>query len=313
MANDYAIADQNRTPALTAHSGTAGTAEVRRIVGTTDGALLVYNVGPAGSVTLGDITGGTINRIEGGSIAVTAGTFDATIVLDTGTITTGSLANIGQVHNAGTIAALPNIPGGTIGLVTRVGNVGTLEVGTISTLPNIPGGTIGVISSVANLAAGTVTRLEGGTLGVVSSVANLAAGTVTRLEQGSVNVTAGTFRNDGRPTRNVLSYGTQFGGTAAGYATLIGSAAVGVGTSLYMNEISISNTRSASLDTMIGLGTALQGTSVFLRDQLGTSIGIGREKSYTLAPNNGMTNQDLVVWIGGAGTIDVNVSYFIST
>jgi hypothetical protein len=130
--------------------------------------------------------GGTINTQV---IDVRQGT--VTLSNPTGTTTQFNNGTV-DLLKAGTITKLE---GGTLGLVTRVGNVGTLEVGTISTLPNIPGGTLGVVSSIANLAAGTVTRLEGGTLGRVSTVGTLEVGTISSLPNlpgGSIVVTAGT-------------------------------------------------------------------------------------------------------------------------
>lgn len=87
---------------------------------------------------------------------------------------------------AGTISSLPNLPGGTLGLVTRVGNLGTLEAGTVT-----------VVSSITNLAGGTVTRLVDGTIRIpagtitsVTDVANLSKGTITSVESGSIAVTS---------------------------------------------------------------------------------------------------------------------------
>lgn len=271
MTSQVASGDNANGYGLLVHTGTAGTAETMKAVGT-DGALYVYDLAPAGSLTVGSLSvtsiesvgtlnSGTITRLEGGTIGLISSVATVPGI--------GSISNVAIIHNAGTIAGLPNVPGGTLGVVSSL-TTGSIVVtaGTVSVLPNLP--------------------------------------------QGSINVTAGTFRDDGRPARNVLTYGTQFGGTAAGYATLVGSAAVGAGTSTWLNSISVSNSRSASLDVSVGFGTALAGTSVFVRDQVGTSIGIGRQVTYPKAVNAGMTNQDLTVYIGAAGTIDVSVSYFIS-
>ena len=122
---------------------------------------------------------GTITRVEGGSIVMTAGTVAAHAV-------TAATVTAGTLNLLDTVTTVSNLTNGSV----------RMTVGTLTVMPNIPGGTVGLVSSVtevANLAKGTITRLEGGTLGVVSSVANLAAGTVTRLEQGSINVTAGTI------------------------------------------------------------------------------------------------------------------------
>lgn len=127
-----------------------------------------------------------------------------------------------QVVNIGTISG--NLPGGTITLSNPTGttvqfNNGTvdlLKAGTITTLPNIPGGTLGVVTSVtevANLAKGTITRLEGGTLGVVSSVtdiANVTKGTITRVEGGTITLSnpTGTTVQFNNGTVDLLKAGT---------------------------------------------------------------------------------------------------------
>lgn len=65
-----AIQDRNQFPALTAHSGTTGTAEVVRVVATSTGALAVDIVSGdtinVGTLTLGTIA--TVNNIEGGTV-----------------------------------------------------------------------------------------------------------------------------------------------------------------------------------------------------------------------------------------------------
>jgi len=451
----------------------------------------------AGTIdTVGTVTGvGVVSNLTSGSMRMTVGTLTVmpnvpggtlglvtTVTnLSNGTIqnsgtTTGvgvvSMLTAGTVSmlNAGTLTTIPNIPGGTIGLVTRVGNIGTLEVGTISAMPNITiaGGTInaGTVTTAVQLGtlnvgtintgtinagtvdllkAGTVTRLEGGsvivTLGTVGGAAanaaaasgnpmpvggtdsggtirtalidanghqqiDLQTGTVTMQSAGTISmINAGTITNSGTTTgvgvvsmlsagtisminagtltssgtttgvgvvsnltngsvritvgtitvlpnipggsiavtagtmimtngtvgagtvavsaatisagtisarnaENVLTYGTQFAATAEAYATLVGSAAVGAGTSIYLQTYDIINPAGTVL-ARLGFGTALQGTSVYFRGVLGTQTVGGIAKTYDKPVNAGMTNQDLTVYLGAAGTIDVNVSYFI--
>lgn len=151
--------------------------------------------------------------------------------------------------------------------------------------------------------------------GTIGEITNLAGGTVTRVNQGSITVTtgtinAGTVRHDGRPARNILTYGTTFSGTAAAYGTLVGSTVVGAGTSTWVENISIVNSGTTVITAMVGFGTALNGTSSLVKGRFGTTGGI--EKPFIDAVNAGMTNQDLVCYIDGAGTIDVNIAYFIS-
>jgi hypothetical protein len=90
--------------------GTLGTADIRGTAETlpmsvdpATGAQYVYNLGPAGSVSLGDITGGTIDRI---------GSIDT---IGTVTVASGSYQNIvtGTQQTLGTVGTILGI-GGTV-------------------------------------------------------------------------------------------------------------------------------------------------------------------------------------------------------
>lgn len=138
-------------------------------VGTVNYQVIKLDVGSSGASSPFTGTIAAVSSLAAGSVAVTAGTVTA----------------------------------GTVNLVTRTGNVGTLEAGTITTLPNIPGGTItnlisGTINSATavlnsgtiNVATAVITTLPntpGGTLGLVSTVT-----TVSNVTNGSIVVTAGT-------------------------------------------------------------------------------------------------------------------------
>jgi len=302
------------------------------------GTVGVLNAGSVvvteGTVTtnMGDLTGGTIDEISN----IAGGTISA--ILGTVAVSGASAGTIVQVET-GTIASIGNIAGGTIGIitagtitpsttvrtisagtVTELTNLANLAKGTITVIPNIPGGTIGVVSSVANLAAGTVTsvgNLVGGTVGVVSSVGNLVTGTVaavtsvSNLAAGTIsavnNIVGGTIRNDSRPTQNILTYGTTFGGGAAAYGTLI--APPGVGTSIWINDVSIVNT-AGTITCAVTWGSAVVGTAVVAKGSFGATGGI--QKSFPKAVNGGATNTALMAYVGAAGTADFVVSYFVS-
>lgn len=182
----------------------------------------------------------------------------------------------------------------------------------------------GTQTAVAVDTVGTVNyqaiKLDMGTAGVsnpfsgtIPTVTNLAGGSIV-VTNGTIShgtIDSGTIKLDGRTSRNILSYGTTFGGTAAGYGTLIGSAAIGAGTSAWICDLSIINSKGIGTTTaLVGFGTVLNGTSVLAKGDFGPQGGI--EKAYTFPVNAGMTNQDLVCYIGAAGTMDFNVSYFIS-
>lgn len=278
-------------------SSNAGIITQSNIFGTSTaggGAFVQVKVSPSGAMQVGgavDITSGTQQTL--GTVGVVSNLTNGSIVVTNGTIAPHAIT-------AATITAgtLTNLVSGTINSATVVLNSGTINVAT-ATVGTIPG--VGVITS---LSGGTITKLEGGTLGILSQGSiNVTAGTITH---GTID--AGTVKLDGRAARNIVSYGTTFGGTAAGYATLAGSA--GAGTSIWVNDLSIINSKGGTITALIGFGTALNGTSVLAKGDFGAQGGI--QKSFPLAVNAGMTNQDLVAYIGAAGTIDVCVSYFIS-
>lgn len=213
---------------------------------------------------------------------------------------------------------------GTLTHNERAANFGNSAVqivnGSVSHVGMLDAGTI---TSVANVAAGTITRVEQGSINVtagtvtagsiVVTVGTIAAGTVA-VSAGTIThgtIDAGTVKDDGRAARNILTYGTTFAGTAAAYGTLVGSASVGAGTYTWVDSISITNP-TGNITTLVGFGTALSGTSVLWKGTLGTTSSAGVVKIFPHAVNAGMTNQDLVCYVSGAGTIDVNVTYFIS-
>lgn len=301
---------------------------------------------PQGSIQVtagtGIVTGGTIQNLVSGTIN------SATVVLNSGTINVSTavittLPNLPQgsinvtagtvggfAGSAAAVSGNPLYVGGqggngtlypfltdTTGKQLMVMTVGTVAAGTVAVSAGTMIQTIGTVNTgtinVATVTAGTITNLVSGTINSATAVLNsgtinvaTAVVTVGTITHGTID--AGTVKNDGRPARNVPTYGTTFGGTAAGYATLVGSA--GAGTSIWVNDLSIVNSQGGTITCLVGFGTALNGTSVLAKGNFGPREGI--EKAYPLSVNAGMTNQDLVAYISAAGTIDVNVSYFIS-
>ncbi len=147
MADQNARQDQNQFPAHIIHSGTAGTAETIRRTGEARGAAHTH------------ITGGTVTSS----------------VDSIGTI--GTLG-IGSIHVTG---FTPDIPGGTTDLVTRVGNLGTIESGTIATLPDPLGSvtmTAGTVSALPDPIGSVVVTVGTVTTGSLSDLAMIHAGTV---------------------------------------------------------------------------------------------------------------------------------------
>lgn len=267
---------------------TAGT------VGTVGNIGYIHEIGTMPAISVGDITGGTIDQITNGSIHVTAGTMT---LASPGTITSGSIAvTAGTVVLAspGTITSGTITPsGGTVGTVPGVGVVskvtsGTIQnSGTVTGVGTVPG--VGVLTTVTNLTNGSV---------------KVTAGTVN---SGTIN--AGTIRNDGRPARDLLSFATTQVFSASAFATVVGSAAVGAGTSIWVNDVSIVN-HNGTVQAGLMFGSAINGTPVLAKGMFGAQGGI--QKSFPMPVNCGMTNFDLNCWSDAAGTVTFNVSYFIS-
>lgn len=247
--------------------------------------------------TISDISklsAGTITRLEGGTISTN--------------MLSGSV-----VVTTGTIAVIPNIPGGTVGLVTRISTIGTLEVGTISTLPNIPGGTLGVVTSITGVASGTIN--SSGTVtgvGVVTSVtevANLAKGTITKVEGGTIGLITRVGNVGTLEVGTITTMPNIPGGTvgvvsmlSAGTVTRVegGSIAITAGT------VAISaGTLQTHYAEDAGHTTADKGELVFaVRNDGGTSL-VGSDLDYTALSTDANGNLRILGTIPmiNAGTI----------
>lgn len=115
MASQNALHDDNKWPALTAHTGTAGTAEVIRVVATSEGAIKVDLVS-GDTINIGTLNLGTIDLLKAGTVdMLKAGTIDK---LSAGTL---------DMLKAGTI---DKVAGGTIDMV----KAGTINDGTITNI-----------------------------------------------------------------------------------------------------------------------------------------------------------------------------------
>lgn len=300
-------------------------------IGGTQFGIVKVDMGAAGLSTpftgtipeITNIAGGTINRIQGGSIAITAGT----IVSNGGTIaevTNGSIRMTAGTVNTGTINSA-TINAATINTGTI--NAATITGGTLNALANgtITSGSITVTAGTVVNNGGTVAEITNGTLRItagtitsVTSVASLLAGSINviaaTINTGTINaatINAGTMKDDGRTGRDILSFGTVFGGTGttAAYATIV--SAPGASNYVWVNSISLKNPYG-TVEAAIGFGTAVDGGSVLEKGVYGTQTGIGITTNYPKAVNGGITNQPLVLYKSGLGTIYANVTYFTS-
>src|SRR3990167_5780980 len=104
---------------ITGVSGTAGTSDT---TGTAEDVALGANP-DTGALYVQDLSGASGTT----TVQMVSGT------LNVGTVTVGSISNVGVIHNAGTIAALPtlNLTTGTI-TTGSLSNVAMLHAGTVN-------------------------------------------------------------------------------------------------------------------------------------------------------------------------------------
>ncbi len=314
MAKQEAITDNNNVPALTIHSGTADTADTIRLTGQTSGAVNAHMTG--GTVTTLGSGGTDVNIVSG--TQQTLGTVGVVNNLVTGTLAavtsvtnlvSGTLLNSGTTTGVGVVSDVTTGSLGNIAFIHEIGTMPAISVGEST------GGTLDLITSVANLAGGTVNMLHAGTIDTIGALPNV---TLNDIQGGTIdlitalttvtsvtNLAAGTVQLDGVPTDNILLFGTIGTAGAAAPGTLV--TAGGVGTSHYMNELSMI-VESGTVDAMIAYGTAIVGAAVLARGKFIPSAGI--QKSFPKSPGGANANEALTWALQGAGTVSFNISYF---
>src|SRR3990167_1154077 len=243
MSQYSAHFDENQTPTIMGVEGTLGTAD-------TGGTAkpLPFAVNPAtGAMYVQDLAGasGTTN------VLVVGGTLNA------GTVVVGSISNIGQIHNAGTLAAGDN-------------NVGNVD---IVTIPQVSIGTLPTL----NLTTGTITT------GSLSNLAMLHAGTLTTLPQISVGTLPTLNLTTGTITTGSLTNIAQVhnAGTLAAGANNIGDIDVATGTVTLVSTVTtLSNLTNGSVRMTVGTLTTGSLSNVAMLNagtitSVGSVLGIG--------------------------------------
>lgn len=252
-------------------------------VGTAVGLGTVTNVGSItnigtikgiDSVTIGDITGGTIDLITklGGGTVSSLGKGTITSVTDVAQLTKGTITGLskgtisaGTVQvSAGTVASVGTVPG--IGTISAVGVIH--NAGSIAGLPDLPGGTVDE---------------------------------VTLLKAGTVQI------NPKSPTQIVTASALGTAGAAA-FGTL--STASGAGTYHYATGFQIV-VSSGTVDAYLGFGTAITGADVLARGQFTPGGGIARDPDPAIRSSG--TNSEICYKLGGAGTVMFAVNYWEGT
>lgn len=275
--------DANQNPSITGVVGTLGTADTAGTakplpigVDPTTGAAYVYNLGPAGSVSLGNTPGGTINEIGtvlgvGGVVQVsgtvaTGGAGTQPVRIIDGTVTSlgtavgmGTVTNVGSVTNIGTLKEAGLVTGVTTGSLANIAFIHSIGTMPAISIGESTGGTLDVLTSVtevANLAKGTVTKVEGGTI-TIGSIANGAR----ILVSGDIAGTAVLVAPGGGAVFDVIN--------TAGTQQTLGT--VGVVNNLVKGTVT--RLEGGTVQTNIETGTVTALTNGTVRISVGTIVG----------------------------------------
>ena len=267
MANQNAEQDDNHISSLLVATGTQSVgADTLKVTGETIGTFQGAHVVILGTPVVSS-SGGTIDLVTRlGNIGT----------IESGTVTVGSIGNIGQIHNAGTIAVLPDLPGGTVDLLSSI------AAGTFNTL-----GTVGTV-----VGAGTVTNVGSITnIGVIHNAGTIQSARIDHRPVGSAVISTHTLGTGG--------------GTVVG--TLV--APTGAGTSLYLAGLSVV-VHSGTVDCGIANNVAgTTGAGVYARGAFVPSAGIMREFN---PPINVGTNGTIAYFLITAGTASFTANYWVT-
>ncbi len=270
-----------------------------------DNVTITEGTSTTGTIAADDVSGVKYQVVKldtgtDGQTSAFTGTIDEVSVIADGTVVVGTVPGIGVLAD-GTI--------GEIGTVTGVGVVaaGTLgEVGTVTGMGVLALGTVKMTEGSAVVKSGTITTILAGTQELLGTVGNLAKGTITSV----ANVAGGTVQiNPVSGGSSPITYGTQLTGAGQTWATV--SSVSGAGTFHYVQGCSIV-AKSGTVDCFLGFGSALSGTNVIAKGNFSEGGGgIARTFPSPLAGSG--TNTELIVEIGGAGTVDFTVDFWRGT
>lgn len=207
----------------------------------------------------------TPGTITSGSIAVTAGTVQATLA-SPGTITSGSIT-----VTAGTV--------GTVGAVGQVHNAGTIQGGTVGVVSNITNGSIVVTAGTVQATLASPGTITSGTVainaGTVGGKAASGAASVANPVQIAGTDSGGTIYSPLITTAgaigSIVNIGTiKEAGTVTGVGTVPGVGVVTTVTNLSNGTIQNSGT-TTGVGVVTSVGQVVTGTIA----NSGTSTGVG--------------------------------------
>lgn len=256
----------------------------------------------------GDTTGINVKSVLGGTITVWNGTTNvlfvadnATAVAPTSTVDKLAVVNRNYVmfNSNGSWERQRQIENATNSTGVGISAAGILAQFDDSSPTSITENQFGNLRISANRNLYNTIRDAAG---------NERGANVTAANELLVAANTGTVQLNPKPSRSIITYGTTIGGGAAAGVTLVGAA--GSGTAIFLNEISVTNQGTGNLTYYVGYGTASTlGTSNVLSGILAGNGGI--QKSYPKAVGGHITNLALLGSIAAAGTVSVNLSYWV--
>lgn len=271
MADVQPKQDNNQNTSLFGISGTLGptygTAETRPFTLDDTGALRTSGASAGTTVNIATGTQQTLGTV--GTVLGVGGTTEVKVINDSlgqvlGKVYIVDPTNTNRANVTAGSQLVTVVEQGTLGLVTRIGNIGTIESGTVTTTLALNTGTITTIAAGTQNTLGTVGTVAG--VGIVTRIGNIGtieSGTVTT----SLALNTGTITTIAAGTQNTL--GTV--GTVIGIGTLTGigalpAHAISLGTVLGPNA-SAGTSTTAPVQTG---GTTATGTVyAFLTDTAG--------------------------------------------
>lgn len=206
---------------------------------------------------------------------------------------------------------------GTQQTLGTVGVVNNLVTGTLANSGSSTGvGTVTNVGSITNVGqiynAGSIQNIVTGTL--ANSGTTTGVGVVTALTNGSVNILSGSIQMSPIPTIGQSTFGTHGTTGATVFGTLAGGTSSGAGTEIFITSLSLTiPSTGGSQDVSIGWGTNggtfHAGTGRLVRGNFPAGGGIAK---FYDPPINSGTNAQLTFFQAGAGTVDVDVTYFVT-
>jgi len=266
--------DANQVPSITGVMGTLGTADVSRT-----SATLPIAVDNNGAMYVNLLAGSV--AASGTNVNVVTGTINA--------FPNSIISNLGTGADAGT---LPVIASENWAWGNARGNWARQR-------------------EIENASNTNGNGIQG--VGLLAQVDDTSPTAITENQFGNVRMdTTRSLYSSSIPTTANLTFGTIGTTGATIFGTLVGGTSSGAGTEIFVTSVSLTIPSTAgSQDVSIGFGTGAgtfhSGTGRIIRGNFVPGGGI--QKTFWPALNSG-TNAQLTYFQAGAGTVEVDITYF---